>query len=117
MLQQVLAGLFDLLSPPACAACSSLLEARSQGFCEACRPLLERAELDAPTLESGRDLDACVYGGPLRDALHRFKYEAASELAKPLASWLEQPVRSLIGRVDLVAVVPLHPRRLRTRGY
>ncbi|MDB4987334.1 MAG: phosphoribosyltransferase domain protein [Myxococcaceae bacterium] len=113
MLQQVLAGLFDLLSPPACAACTAPLDERSQGFCEACRPLVERAEPD----KSARDLDGCIYGGPLRDALHRFKYEGASELAKPLASWLAQPVHSLLGRVDLVAVVPLHPRRLRARGY
>jgi ComF family protein len=114
MLKELLAGCLDLLAPPRCAACTQLLEARITGFCDACAPLLETADDE---LSSARDAAACVYGGPLRDALHRLKYEAASELVPALARLLEQPARGFAGRVDCVAVVPLHPRRLRERGY
>lgn len=114
MLKQLLAGCLDLLSPPRCAACLSLLEARITGFCDACAPLLETSH---GQLSTPRDAAACVYGGPLRDALHRLKYEAASELAPALGRLLQQPTRGFVGRVDCVAVVPLHPRRLRERGY
>lgn len=114
MLQRLVAGLLDLLSPPRCAACATLLELRLTGFCDACAPLLERAPTE---LSSARDVAACVYGGPLRDALHRLKYEAASELAPALARLLVEPGREFAGRVDGVAVVPLHARKLRQRGY
>jgi len=114
MLQRLVSGLLDLLSPPRCAACGALLEARVMGFCDACAPLLERAPRD---LTSARDAAACLYGGPLRDALHRLKYEGASELAPALARLLAKPAGSFAGRVDCVAVVPLHARKLRQRGY
>lgn len=114
MLKQLVAGCLDLLSPPRCAACMALLEARITGFCDACAPLLETAGAE---VSSARDAAACLYGGPLRDALHRLKYEAASELVPALSRLLELPARSFAGRVDCVAMVPLHPRRLRERGY
>ncbi|MDB4976122.1 MAG: phosphoribosyltransferase domain protein [Myxococcaceae bacterium] len=119
MLQQVLTGLLDLLSPPRCAACATLLDTRAQGFCAGCDLLVEPLLTPAATtgLDGLDDLAACSYGGPLRDALHRFKYEGASELAPALSLWLEQPARALLGRVDCVAVVPLHARKLRQRGY
>ncbi len=60
---------------------------------------------------------AAVYSGPLENALHRFKYEGRRPLAEPLglliAEWL-----ILDGPgANLIACVPLHPRRRRRRGY
>jgi ComF family protein len=104
-------GLLDLLAPPTCAACAGAIGARSLVFCRACEPLIDRlAE------SSARDRDACVFGGPLREAIHRLKYRGQSELAWGLAQWLIGPAEE-IGKVDLVTAVPLHPRRLRERGY
>lgn len=113
MLQRALSGLLDVLAPPRCAACTALLEARVTGFCDACAPLLERVH----ALADEHDCAACVYGGPLRDALHRLKYEGASELVPSLSALLVEPARCFLGRVDGVTAVPLHPRRLRARGY
>lgn len=113
MLKSLLAGLFDLVSPPVCAACRSPLAERSFGFCDACRPLLDRASLTADDAHR----DAYIYGGPLRDALHRLKYEGASEVAPLLAQLLSEQAVPFAGKVDLVTVVPLHVRRLRARGY
>lgn len=113
MLNSLLAGLADLVSPPVCAACRSSLAERALGFCEACRPLLDRASLTADDAHR----DAYSYGGPLREALHRLKYEGASEVAPLLAELLNEQALPFVGKVDLVTVVPLHVRRLRARGY
>ncbi len=55
--------------------------------------------------------------GLVRDAVHRFKYgnlrAAAPELGELLAGYLAaHPIAG-----DVLAPVPLHPRRLRSRGY
>jgi ComF family protein len=83
-------------------------------FCGACEPLVDSAPIPAGVL---RDRDACIYGGPLREALHRLKYRGQSELASGLSHWLIEPAQVFAGIVDVVAPVPLHPRKLRERGY
>lgn len=114
MRKLLLDGLLDLLAPPLCAACRTPLAARSETFCAACGPLVDHLPQTHGTPD---DRDACAYGGPLRDALHRLKYEGASELAVPLARLLTPAARAFDGRIDCVTAVPLHPRRLRVRGY
>jgi ComF family protein len=113
-MRHLLSGLCDLLSPPACAACAGLIDARTHGFCDGCGLLIEPAPRAA---RGALDLDACVYGGPVRDALHRLKYQGQSELAPVLAELLEEHARTLAGQVDCVAAMPLYPGRLRARGY
>lgn len=108
MLRAFVEGTLDLLAPPRCAACELTLSAGARGFCEACGPLLE----PDPTGMGGY-----LYGGPLADAIRRFKYGGRSELAGPLGELLAARARTHAGRVDLVVPVPLHRRRLRERGF
>jgi ComF family protein len=59
------------------------------------------------------------YEGTLRVVLHELKYggrrRAAGRLAEAL---LEEPaVRALVATSDVLVPVPLHPRRLRERGF
>jgi len=57
------------------------------------------------------------YQGQLREALHRFKYSGEKRIGKFLADLLlEGPALDLV-RPDLIVPVPLHPGRLRQRGY
>lgn len=60
---------------------------------------------------------ACMYGGPLADALVRLKYRGRSDVAPALSHYLVERALPWSGRVDRVCAVPLHPRRLRERGY
>lgn len=57
------------------------------------------------------------YDGAIRRAILQFKYENVKALAKPLAQlmWEYQQTQQL--PADLLVPVPLHPRRLRSRGY
>ncbi len=111
--KQPLSWLLDALSPPVCSACD---RATSSGaFCTACghASSVEDAELDgAPLLVAGR------YEPPLSTAIIRFKFENRPELARPLAQLLAPRLLALSLPAGVVlAPVPLHPRRLVTRGY
>ena len=60
-----------------------------------------------------------AYDQPVSRWIQRYKYEGAEELARMLGRLLAMaPGLGLsLGETDLVAPVPLHPRRLRWRGF
>jgi ComF family protein len=119
-------GLLDLLLPPACAGCGrpgSLL-------CGTCRsrfrppsPVDDRflapdaAVIVGDALIAG--LAAFAYEGPMRRALAALKYGGVSRLAPILADAAAPRLGDLLaitGAATLVPV-PVHPERLRERGY
>ncbi|MFO0681572.1 MAG: ComF family protein [Sandaracinus sp.] len=108
-----IAGLVHLLAPLRCPGCDEPLSLEiGEPFCAACAPLIEPAT-GALGTHAG-----FVYGGPLADALRRYKYGARAELAAPLAALALPLVRERhAGRIDVVVPVPPHPRRLRERGF
>ena len=59
------------------------------------------------------------YEGALRIVLHELKYAGRRRAAERLAEvLLEEPaVRALVSTSDVLVPVPLHPRRLRERGF
>ena len=76
-----IAGLVHLLAPLRCPGCDEPLSLEiGEPFCAACAPLIEPAT-GALGTHAG-----FVYGGPLADALRRYKYGARAELAAPLAA-------------------------------
>jgi ComF family protein len=99
----------DLLLAPRCAGCG----APGSWLCLACRDLCE-------PVRHGRVTAAGTYGGALREAIHRFKYEGERALANELGALVASCVASdLATGVALDVVVPavLHPDRARSRGY
>lgn len=111
---RAISNLLDVLAPPACLAC----DARAEGkpFCPECwAPLtLSRpARLDcAPLVVLG------AYAEPLSTAIVRFKYQGRPELSRPLARLLAPEIDdALLPRDAVLVPVPLHPRRLASRGY
>jgi ComF family protein len=57
------------------------------------------------------------YEGPLRDAIRLWKYGKRIRLAKPLGRLLADAYVAGTDRVDMLVPVPLHPERLRDRGF
>lgn len=110
-----LSQLLDALAPPSCAACDAPC---SGTFCAQCGapaplPLTTAPELDGvPLAVAGR------YEPPLSTAITRFKYGGRAELSRGLSLLLvpELEQLALTAKVTLVPV-PLHPRRLASRGY
>jgi ComF family protein len=61
---------------------------------------------------------ALAYGGALTQALLRFKHGSHRHLARPLARHLAPILNAAVGQgAEVICPVPLHPRRLRRRGY
>ena len=129
---RLLAALVDLFFPPRCAGCGQA----GVWFCANClaqvawiRPPIcphcgEGLSRAARCPRSGHHPElleglrsAAWHAGPLRLALHRFKYRGQRVLAEPLGALLVQAWQHDPLRVDLIVPVPLHPRRLRERGY
>jgi len=50
-------------------------------------------------------------------AIHRVKFDGETALARSLGRWLARSLPGEAAEADLVAPVPLHPRRVRERGF
>ena len=112
--RELLHGVFACLSPLRCAGCDGLGDAAA-GFCPACAPLLEPAP--RALWPPAPDAAAHLYAGPLADAIARLKYGGRTDLCPALGELLARAALSYAGQVDCVVPLPLHPRRLRERGF
>src|SRR3954469_24401127 len=88
----------DIIYPPRCGGCN----ARGVLFCAECSASVEVPADDELHLNQLNAL-ACagVFRGPLRNAIHNFKYEGDTTLAAPLAGLLA---------ATLSSAEHLHPR-------
>lgn len=103
-------ALLSLLSPPRCSACDRRL-GRDAVFCASCLSTLERpAALPAAITAS------FAFGGALAEVIRRWKYGLRGDLARPLRRLVVEGLPDPRA-IDLVAPVPLHVARLRTRGF
>ncbi len=129
-LRAVARALLELVYPPRCAACGEPIS--SEPFCAVCAEAIEavppgcgRCGLPGPEDPCGAcrtappAFDAVqaggLFGGPLADAIHAFKYGGRPALARPLGAWLASRVRVPGGA--LVVSVPLGRARRIERGY
>lgn len=106
-MRDLLDGLLTLLAPARCAGCDEPGN-WSSVFCISCASISERVSGPGAVFE---------YGGPVADAIQRFKYEGRSELGAALGSLMAGDGHHWAGKVDAVVPVPLHWRRRRSRGY
>ncbi|MCI0439743.1 MAG: ComF family protein [Chloroflexi bacterium] len=130
MLSRVAQSALDLLMPMSCAVCGREGRLVCDG-CKAALPRLERpycaicADPDKPLCDFCAREPPAVDGicapylmfGPVPQMIYGFKYHnlraSAPELGGLLASYLDShPVPA-----DVIMPVPLHPRRMRQRGY
>lgn len=100
-------GFLSLVAPTRCPGCDEPTE-DSSVFCVSCAGLIERVPGPQAVFE---------YGGPVADAIQRFKYDGHSELGSVLGSVMAGDAHRWAGQVDGVVPVPLHWRRRRARGY
>ena len=106
-MHDLLEGFLTLIAPSRCAGCDEAPEGVGV-FCDSCTVLIERTSGPSAVFE---------YGGPVADAIQRFKYDGCSELGPALGSVMADHAVHWAGKVDAVVPVPLHWRRRRSRGY
>ena len=143
-LRNTLQASLDLLLPPACLLCGHRLDPDGDktSFCRDCltgmTPLGEahcrRCAQPYPILEAADHLCgnclqqpppfSCIYAagryqGGFSDAINRLKYRNQLSLAAPLGRRLAAALSGIgaESRPEVVIPVPLHPSRLRQRGY
>ena len=132
LVQGIKKSLLDLLFPPRCVSCremGSLLCAKCRNefelveppLCPRCGrpntngrlcPLCQRGPLQVDGVRS-----MAYFDGTLREAIHSFKYSNLQDLAIPLGKLMGQYWEKTPLPAEIIVPVPLHPDRLRERGY
>jgi ComF family protein len=135
-------ALFQFFLPPQCYCCEMFLPEGQQGLCADCLsaihwiepPFCSRCGIPFPSREEKDHLcGVCsegeryftmgrapgCYEGSLREAVHRWKYEGKIHLSPLFGEWM---VKCFFQHwetnlFDLLIPVPLHPQRLRERGF
>ena len=142
-LRRALSTGVDLFLPPACLLCGQLLPpgCDPQAFCGECQatmpplgsshcsccsqpfPGTSSQHLCATCLQRPPVFSivhaACSYQERVKDAIHQLKYHNQVNLAQPLGKLLGKALESaeVSFNPDCIIPVPLHPSRLRERGY
>jgi ComF family protein len=123
-------SLLELVYPPRCAACGEPVQA--EPFCAVCGDALLPVPPGCSRCAQPGPDDPCgacrasppsfeqvraggLFGGPLADAIHAFKYGGRPALARPLGAWLA--ARVALPRGAIVVSVPLGRARRIARGY
>ncbi len=127
------ADLADLLYPNTCTVCNKIITTATEVVCIDCRLALPETnahrgmDSELEMRLAGRVPVRFVWSylyyrktGATQKLVYQFKYKGKKEVAQTLGRWygyeLNQTVASEpIG--DLIVGVPLHPSRLRQRGY
>ncbi len=130
------------LFPPQCHCCETFLEEGEQGVCRGCFSKIRWIEppfctiCGVPFLSGEIESHPCgacltrrryftiaralgYYEGPFRETIHRWKYEEKNCLTRFFGEKLAEGFRRYwdVESFDLLLPVPLHPCRLRERGF
>jgi ComF family protein len=104
-------GQMEWVESPLCTCCGAVFASRDGadrvcGDCAADPPPFIRARA------------AAVYDGPAAQAVKRFKFTRQMAYLPVLQHWLKRPrCLELVADADLMVPVPLHPKRLKQRGF
>ena len=116
----MLEKLLDLLFPPKCAFCKSVLKDGEKEICGKCKKALPYIP-DAHVIRKG-DYGRCAvtfyYEDMVPKGIHGLKFEGRQHCAAHFAPYMAQTVAEhFSGEFDAVTFVPISARRLRQRGY
>lgn len=130
--QDPTSAVLNLLFPPRCACCAQ----SGSWLCPGCRagicfvqppvcPVCGQAGTSLRLCRSCRQAPLRIDGiravgyleGTLRTAVHRFKYSNLRPLAAPLGQLMADYFSQHRLPAEVIVPVPLHPHRLRERGY
>ena len=130
--QQVTRAALNLLFPPRCAGCNKpgtefcaecarSLMPIGEVVCATCGEPLSRPGLCANCRNTERAFrqvrSAFRFEGPLRQAVHALKYNKRRSVAVPLAEHMARQLSGPDRTGMLLCAVPLHPSRLKERGF
>lgn len=111
----------DLLFPPKCPFCQTVLEEPGDPVCPACQKSLPWLMGRAGERKVDFTRGCCsplAYGGAVREAVHRYKFSGVRAYARPFGLLMAQCVQDRPEIIpDVVTWAPLSRKRRRERGY
>lgn len=128
----MLKDLLFLFYPEVCAACHQALIEGERSVCLSCRYHLPKTDFHKnPANPMARNFwgripletaVACYYfnkGEKVQAMLHALKYKGREELGREIGNMYGQDLLAsgTLHPIDIVCPVPLHPKKLRKRGY
>ena len=113
-------ALLDFAYPPHCAVCEADIEAAAL-LCRSCWAAIEPRPPHPPAEAGGRAFEKVVALGPftgvLQQAIYALKFRNQVRLGRALGERMGQCLAEQLAPVDCLVPVPLHPARLRERGF
>jgi len=122
----------DLIFPRCCAACDKSLIGNENVICTSCRIALPRVGQDSVAAEMISQkflsiqevIETHAYllftkKGKVQKLLHALKYKGQSEVGVEIGFMFGQEMleNGLLPNADLIISVPLHKKKLKSRGY
>jgi ComF family protein len=125
-------ALFDLFFPPTCSGCGNLLNQSERCICSICRASLPKTNW---ANREGNALEKVFYGrvdvyratsflyfrksSMVQSFLHNLKYNSQKELGVILGILFSADLKKApwVKEVEAVMPIPLHPKKLKLRGY
>ena len=102
----------DLIFPPKCEVCKSSSKA---ALCQDC---FQSVKFMKPHLGIH---SVTAYNDVVKHALHQLKFQNKKRLAQPMGvlmvQYLSQSMHLDLKQIDVLVPVPLHPNRLKQRGF
>jgi ComF family protein len=125
-------SLINLFFPRVCCGCDSILLSDEIVLCTLCRH-----EIPLTNFHNNPNNEAITkfYGkvpiefasalfffqkkGIVQQLIHRLKYKGHEDIGEMIGNWYAAELKTLpqIAEIDYIIPVPLHPKRLRQRGY
>ncbi|HTF81695.1 MAG TPA: hypothetical protein VL947_08215, partial [Cytophagales bacterium] len=123
--------LVSLLYPAYCYRCGDRLHKKQKYFCYGCEDLLPLHSNDNPLsgifhermfnkLELSQAFSYFNYqkSGPIQELIHDFKYAGIKQIGAYYGHKLALDIsQTILYKPDLIIPVPLHKKKLRSRGY
>jgi len=110
----------DALYPPHCIGCDRLVGEGGAYLCGGCWETIDRQRTTSSSQCTGDPEAEVVLGafqGPLREAIHALKFRHKRGLGRALGRHMARAVGPKLAHVDGIIPLPLHPARVRERGY
>ncbi|MFD1294903.1 ComF family protein [Lutibacter holmesii] len=127
-----LKNIYELFYPELCLCCNKALTTNETVICLQCRHdlpltnftvekdnLIEKSFYGRTQIEAATALFYFFKKGNIQNLLHHLKYKNQQQVGTLLGNWLgsELAKSTRFSTIDIIIPVPLHQKKLKTRGY
>ncbi len=124
--------IINLFFPKVCVACNNLLVDNEHTICLDCRhdlpvtnfhfddsDVVKKVLYGRANIENGTALFRFEKKGKVQQLIHNLKYRGHEHIGHFLGNWLGGELKTINAyqQIDAVIPVPMHPKKLKKRGY